>query len=64
MPRMAPPDAMTRDIWTIRDVAQYLQMSERNVLTRAQKGQIPGRQIGVLWRFSRKQIVAMFDDAK
>ena len=64
MPRMAVPDPMARDIWTVRDVAQYLQMSERNVLTQAQKGKIPGRQIGVLWRFSGKQIVAMFDDAK
>ena len=55
---------MARDIWTVRSVAQYLQMSERNVLTRAQKGRIPGRQIGALWRFSRKNIMAMFDEAK
>lgn len=44
------------DIMTAKEVAEHLRMSYKNVLTQAEEGQIPGKKIGSLWRFSRKTI--------
>jgi excisionase family DNA binding protein len=48
------------EIMTIREVAEFLRMSQRNVVTQAEHGAIPGTKIGSLWRFSRKALEGMF----
>jgi excisionase family DNA binding protein len=47
------------DIMTAKEVADHLRICHKTVTTLAQKGEIPGKQLGSLWRFSRKQIEAM-----
>lgn len=54
--KQATPIEVKADIMTAQDVAEYLRMSHKSVINNAQKGNIPGKQIGSLWRFSRKQI--------
>lgn len=44
------------DLMTANEVADYLRMSHKNVITQAERGEIPGKKIGSLWRFSRKTI--------
>jgi excisionase family DNA binding protein len=48
------------EIMTGREVAELLRMSQKNVITQAERGTIPGTKIGSLWRFSRKAIEGMF----
>jgi excisionase family DNA binding protein len=44
------------DIMTAAEVAEFFRVSHKTVINRAVAGDIPGKQIGSLWRFSRKQI--------
>ncbi|WP_184216427.1 helix-turn-helix domain-containing protein [Granulicella aggregans] len=50
------PEPVLQDIMTAKEVAEYLRLSHKTVITWATKGQIPGKQIGSSWRFSRKVI--------
>lgn len=47
---------MAGEIMTIRQVAEYLQMSPSNVYHLVNKGELPGRKIGGVWRFVRSEI--------
>lgn len=49
---------MTDEILTIRDVAEYLKVTEKTVYGLAQKRQIPGFKVGGQWRFRREDIAA------
>lgn len=42
---------MSEDILTIREVAEYLKVTEKTVYGLAQKGKIPGFKVGGQWRF-------------
>jgi nitrogen PTS system EIIA component len=50
-----------RDIWTAKEVAEYVQVSERTVLDWAQKGEIPCGKLGNSWRFKRADVEAWLD---
>jgi excisionase family DNA binding protein len=54
-----PPPASDPEIMTADEVAAYLRIHPRTVTDRARRGEIPGRRIGNLWRFSRKAITAL-----
>jgi len=41
---------------TIRQVAEYLQVTERTVYKLAWAGQLPGFKVGNTWRFKRDDI--------
>jgi PTS system nitrogen regulatory IIA component len=45
-----------KDILTIKDVAERLQVSERTVSDWAQKGEIPCGKLGNSWRFKRIEV--------
>mgnify|MGYP006285779723 CR=1 FL=1 len=47
---------MEREILTMEDVAEYLQVSERTVYDWVLKGNIPAGKIGGTWRFRRTEI--------
>ena len=47
-----------RDILTLAQAAEYLQVSERTILRMLKDGKIPGRQVGSQWRFDREQLRA------
>ena len=42
-----------RDVLTIEQAAEYLQISQSTLYKEAQKGKIPCQKIGRRWRFSR-----------
>jgi PTS system nitrogen regulatory IIA component len=45
------------DKWmTVKDVAQYLQLSTDQIYHLAQQGKIPVSKIGTLWRFKKDKI--------
>jgi excisionase family DNA binding protein len=47
---------MTEDILTIRDVAEYLKVTEKTVYGLAQKRKIPCFKVGGQWRFRREDL--------
>jgi excisionase family DNA binding protein len=55
---------MSDDILTIRDVAEYLKVTEKTVYGLAQKGIIPGFKVGGQWRFKREDIDQWIEDGK
>lgn len=44
------------EIMTVRDVSRYLKIAESTVYRLAQTGELPGRKIGGMWRFSKHAI--------
>lgn len=48
-----PPEIMSS-----AQAAQFLQLDERAVLELAEAGELPGRKLGAVWRFSRAALVA------
>ncbi|OGP90117.1 MAG: hypothetical protein A2157_17425 [Deltaproteobacteria bacterium RBG_16_47_11] len=45
------------DRWmTVKDVAEYLQLSMDLIYKMAQIGKLPASKIGVQWRFKREEI--------
>ncbi len=55
---------MSEDILTIRDVAEYLKVTEKTVYGLAQKGKIPGFKVGGQWRFRREDIDQWIEEKK
>jgi len=41
---------------TVKDVAEYLQLSMDMIYKMAQQGKIPASKIGTQWRFKREEI--------
>ncbi|MBW2702429.1 MAG: helix-turn-helix domain-containing protein [Deltaproteobacteria bacterium] len=52
---------MSEDILTIRDVAEYLKVTEKTVYGLSQKGKIPGFKVGGQWRFRREDLDAWIE---
>jgi PTS system nitrogen regulatory IIA component len=50
-----------KDILTIKEVAEHLQVSERTVSDWAQKGEIPCGKLGNSWRFKRIEVERWLD---
>ena len=48
-----PPEVMSAE-----QAAQFLQVEEAVVIELAETGQLPGRKLGSVWRFSRAALVA------
>jgi excisionase family DNA binding protein len=45
------------DRWmTVKDVAEYLQLSTDQIYRLAQQGKIPASKVGARWRFKRGKI--------
>ena len=47
---------MDSDIMTIREVAGYLNLTEKTAYRHAADGKIPGFKVGGAWRFRRSEI--------
>jgi len=43
-------------MWTIKDVAEYLQLNEHTVYRMVRKGEIPAYKVAGQWRFKRELI--------
>jgi excisionase family DNA binding protein len=59
MPKAAPSDD---HLLTVRELAAYVQMSERTLLKMAAAGTVPAVKLGVEWRFKRPVIDAWLAD--
>ena len=49
--------------YTVQEVARMLRLSEANVLGKLDRGEIPGRKVGRLWRIPPKEFHAKFGEA-
>lgn len=47
---------MNTDIMTIKEVAEYLKLTEKTAYRLAAEGKIPGFKVGGAWRFRRRDI--------
>ncbi len=52
------------DILTIKEVAEYLKLTERTLYRLVQEGQVPGFKVGNSWRFKRADIERWIEDQK
>ncbi len=55
---------MREGILTIKEVAQYLKVTERTLYRLAQDGKIPAFKVGASWRFKQADIDAWIEDQK
>ncbi|MBL0320119.1 MAG: helix-turn-helix domain-containing protein [Alphaproteobacteria bacterium] len=47
---------MDTDIMTIREVAEYLKLTEKTAYRLVSEGELPGFKVGGSWRFRRSEI--------
>jgi len=47
---------METDIMTIKELAEYLKLKEKNAYKLVAEGEIPGFKIGGSWRFKKSEI--------
>jgi excisionase family DNA binding protein len=46
-------------LWTVEDVAAYLQLQPETIRSMARRGELPALKIGKVWRFQKQAINAM-----
>lgn len=56
---------MPEEILTVREVAEFLKVTERTIYRLATEGQIPSFKVGGSWRFQRSDLIRwMHEQAK
>ncbi len=55
---------MAKDILTIKEVAEYLKVTERTLYRLAQEGKVPAFKVGGSWRFQLADIEAWIAEQK
>ena len=45
-----------KEVLTVADACEYLQVSETTLLKLAHSGVLPGRKVGAQWRFLRSEL--------
>lgn len=50
---------MSLEVFTVKEAAEYLRISEMTVLRLANQGFLPGAKIGRQWRFSKEAILTL-----
>ena len=53
---------MNTDIMTIKEVSEYLKLTEKTAYRWAAEGKIPGFKVGGSWRFRQKDIDDWIDE--
>lgn len=56
--------AMTDEILTLKEVAEYLKLAEKTAYRLAAERKLPGFKVGGSWRFKREDIEAWIDEQK
>jgi len=49
---------------TVRDLAEYLNVTEKTIYRLVQRGEIPGFKVAGAWRFQRADIDVWIDEQK
>lgn len=47
---------MTEQVMTIKQVAEYLQVTQKTIYELTWKGELPGFKVGKAWRFKKEDI--------
>ncbi len=55
---------MADDILTVKEVADYLKLTERTLYRLVQEGKVPGFKVGSSWRFKGADIERWIEDQK
>lgn len=55
---------MTDQIMTIKEVAEYLKLTEKTAYRLAAEGKLPGFKVGGSWRFKSQDIEAWIEEKK
>jgi excisionase family DNA binding protein len=63
-PNRAVRSRMDSDIMTIREIAEYLKLTEKTAYRLTAEGKIPGFKVGGAWRFKRSDIDAWIETKK
>ncbi len=56
--------AMTDEILTLKEVAEYLKLAEKTAYRLAAEGKLPGFKVGGSWRFKKTDIESWIEDSK
>lgn len=43
-------------LWTVRELADYLQVTEQTIRSLARRGDLPAVKVGRVWRFRKDEI--------
>ena len=55
---------MSDEILTLKELAEYLKLTEKTAYRLAAEGKLPGFKVGGSWRFTRKDIQAWIQKQK
>lgn len=53
---------MPNEILTVREVAEFLKVTERTIYRLATEGQIPSFKVGGSWRFQRSDLIQWMNE--
>lgn len=56
--------AMTDEILTLKEVAEYLKLAEKTAYRLAAEGKLPGFKVGGSWRFKQSDIEKWIEQSK
>jgi len=56
--------AMTDEILTLKEVAEYLKLAEKTAYRLAAEGKLPGFKVGGSWRFKREDVLRWIEEQK
>lgn len=54
-------ESTIKDVWSVREVAQHLGITERLVLTMIQRGELPAAKLGRSYRIRRTAVERLLD---
>ena len=57
-------EAMSNEILTLQELAEYLKLNEKTAYRLAGEGKLPGFKIGGSWRFKREDLEAWIEKQK
>lgn len=55
---------MTERALTIKELAKYLNVTERTIYNLLERGELPGFKVGANWRFRKEDIDKWIEDSK
>ena len=56
--------AMSDEILTLKEVADYLKLAEKTAYRLAAEGKLPGFKVGGSWRFKREDVLQWIEEQK
>ena len=56
--------AMTDEILTLKEVAEYLKLADKTAYRLAAEGKLPGFKVGGSWRFKREDVLLWIEEQK